>query len=256
VTAYADFASFYDRIMGDRTADVERIRGFVSRYLPSARSLLELGCGTGAVLAGLARDLEVTGIDVAPEMLAIAAANVPQARFVQAEITEFALGSRYDVVICVFDTVNHLDRFCSWIELFDRVHEHLADGGLFAFDVNTTGRLRRLWQGPAFAQDFGPDTVIMDVTPGGGDLSLWDVRIFERLGADLYRLHHETIPELGVPLEQIRLALAARFELLEETDLDDGPVTDESNRVFFAYRHRSASGPRSAGTGQTADALG
>lgn len=239
VAAYAEFAGFYDQVMGDRSADIERVRGFVRRYHPAAGSLLELGCGTGAVLAGLTPELSVTGVDLSAEMLAIAARSVPAARLVRADITRFSLGTRFDVVICVFDTLNHLPRLESWLEMFDRAREHLADGGLFIFDVNTTGRLRRLWQGPAFAADFGENTVIMDVLPAGGELSIWTVRIFERVGDDMFRLHKETIPELGVPLATIREALAENFELLEQTDLDDGPVSDESNRVFFAFRHRA-----------------
>lgn len=237
--AYAKFAAFYDQIMGDRTVDVERIRGYIQRYLPSAGSLLELGCGTGAVLAEFAPDLTIAGVDRSPDMLAVAAGRVPQARLVESDITAFDLGTQFDVVICIFDTLNHLPSFEAWLMLFDRVHEHLAPDGIFAFDVNTVGRLRRLWQGPAFAQDFGGHTVIMDVAPGGGDLSLWQVRIFERLDGDQFRLHREVIPELGVPLDQIRQALSPGFDLLEETDLDAGPVSDDSNRVFFAYRRRT-----------------
>jgi SAM-dependent methyltransferase len=239
VASYADFAGFYDQVMGDRSADIERVRGYVRRYLPSAGSLLELGCGTGAVLAGVAADMPVSGIDTSPQMLAVAAGNVAGARLVQADMTSFSLGARFDVVICIFDTLNHLPSFDSWLELFDRVHEHLAAGGLFVFDVNTVGRLRRLWRGPAFAEDFGPNTVIMDVAPGGGEVSIWDVRIFERLGDGLFRLHHESIPELGVPIARIHEALAENFELLEETGLDGGAATDESDRAFFAYRHRA-----------------
>jgi SAM-dependent methyltransferase len=246
VPAYADFAAFYDEIMGDRSAEVERIRTYIKRYHPSARSLLELGCGTGAMLAGLAPDLAVTGVDRSPEMLAIAARRGLRAELVQADMTAFSLGTSFDVVICVFDTLNHLARFESWRQMFDRVHEHLADGGLFVFDVNTVGRLRRLWEGPAFAADFGENTMIMDVLPaacsrdnGAGELSTWTVRIFERVAGDAFRLHAERIPELGVPLATIREALAANFDLLEETGLDGGPATDESSRAFFACRHRA-----------------
>ncbi len=69
MASYASFAGFYDQIMGDRTEDIERVRSYVGRHLPSAGSLLELGCGTGAVLAGLAADLRVAGVDRSPEML-------------------------------------------------------------------------------------------------------------------------------------------------------------------------------------------
>ena len=244
MTAYAEFAGFYDRVMGDRTPDVERVRRYVRHYHPAARSLLELGCGTGAVLAGMTPELSVAGVDQSAEMLAVAARSVPAARLVQADMTSFALGARFDVVICVFDTLNHLQRLADWRAMFDRVHEHLADGGLFVFDVNTTGRLRALWPGPAFAIDAGEHAVVMDVLPGGrgdggdGELSIWTVRIFERVAGDEFRLHTETIPELGLPLATIRAALAADFDLLEETGLDGEPPTDESSRVFFAFRHR------------------
>ena len=243
--AYAEFAAFYDQIMGDRSGEVERVRDFIRRYHPSAQSLLELGCGTGAMLAGLTPDLAVTGVDKSPEMLAIAARRGLRAELVQADMTEFSLGTRFDVVICVFDTLNHLAQFESWREMFDRVHEHLADDGLFVFDVNTVGRLRRLWQGPAFAADFGENTMVMDVLPAGrgdngtGELSTWTVRIFERGVGDTFRLHAERIPELGVPLATIRETLAANFDVLEETGLDGAPATDESSRAFFACRHRT-----------------
>jgi hypothetical protein len=171
-------------------------------------------------------------------MLAIAARTVPGARLVQADITRFSLGTRFDVVICVFDTLNHLPTFGAWVDLFGRAHEHLAEGGLFVFDVNTVGRLRRLEQLPAYVEDFGEHTMIMDVTPASGGLSLWEVRIFERTGGDQFRLHREQIPELGVPLARVREALMPHFCLLEAADADGGPATDESSRAFFACRHR------------------
>jgi SAM-dependent methyltransferase len=244
VTAYSKFAAFYDQIMGDRTVDIDRVKRFVARYHPAARTLLELGCGTGAILAGMTPGLIVAGIDISPEMLAAAARCAPTARLVRADITTFSLGARFDVVICMFDTINHLPSLKEWRAMFDRVHEHLAAGGLFVFDINTAGRLRRLWHGPAFATDFGDHTVIMDVMPGGrgdggeGELSLWTVRIFERITGDEFRLHSETIPELGLPLATIREALTADFDLLEATGLDGEQATDDSDRVFFVLRHR------------------
>jgi len=244
VAAYAEFARFYDQIMGDRTPMIERVRGAIERYQPGAASLLELGCGTGAVLAGLAaRDarLRVTGVDRSPEMLAGAAARaIPGACLVQADITSFSLGTRFDVVICVFDTLNHLPEFGSWVTLFGRAHAHLADGGLFLFDVNTTGRLRRLGEAPGYVEKFGPHTLIMNVTPGAGGLSLWEVRIFEHIAGDEFRLRHERIGELGVPLARIRAALADGFEVLEAAGPDGAPATDESARAYFACRRRGA----------------
>jgi SAM-dependent methyltransferase len=237
VSIYTGFAPFYDRIMGDRGEEVDRIRSYISRHLPSARSLLELGCGTGALLAGLDGDLDLTGIDQSPEMLAIAAQTVPGARLVRGDMTAFTLEARFDVVICMFDTLNHVPSFAGWLSMFSCVHEHLADGGLFIFDVNTAGRLRRLDGAPPFLDEFDGNVVIMTVRSAQDGLSLWETRIFERQDDDLFKLHHERIYELGVPLAVVRAALAGRFALLEEASLDGSPVSDDSDRVYFAYRH-------------------
>ena len=239
--AYADFAKFYDQIMGDRSDLIERVRGYVRRYLPDVGSLLELGCGTGAVLAGLADGLQVTGIDLSPEMLAAAKAHLTGANLVQADITEFSLGTTFDVVICVFDTLNHLPTFDAWLAMFRQVDAHLAEGGLFIFDVNTVGRLSRLAAAPAYVEDFGPHTLIMDVTTSRAGVFPWDVRIFERVKDDEFRLHHERIGELGIPLARIHEALAPRFELLEATNTEGRPANDESDRAYFVYRHRASS---------------
>ena len=247
VPAYADFAKFYDQIMGDRSAIIERVRGYVRRYLPDARSLLELGCGTGAVLAGLADGLQVAGIDLSPEMLATATARLPGTRLELADITGFSLGTTFDVVICVFDTLNHLPKFDAWRAMFRQVDAHLAEGGLFVFDVNTAGRLRRLAASPAYVEDFGPHTLIMDVTTGEGGVFPWDVRIFERVKDDQFRLHHERIGELGVPLATIHEELTPRFELLEATNTEGRPANDESDRAYFVYRRRTAPGEGAAG---------
>jgi DNA-binding transcriptional MerR regulator len=81
--------------------------------------------------------------------------------------------------------------------------------------------------------------MIMDVKAGADDgISLWDIRVFEPREDGLFRLHRERISELGVPLAQIREALSKHFALLEEASPDEGPVTDESPRVFFACRNR------------------
>jgi len=240
VTIYTGFAAFYDRIMGDRSEEVDRIRSYISRHMPQARSLLELGCGTGALLAGLSGELDVTGIDQSRQMLAIAAESVPGANLVRGDMTAFTLAGRFDVVICMFDTLNHVPSFDGWLSLFSCVHEHLVEGGLFIFDVNTAGRLRRLHDAPPFLDEFDGNVVIMTVRSAHDGLSLWETKIFDRQQDDIYRLHHERIYELGVPLGLIRASLAGRFELLEEASLDGTPVSDESDRVFFACRHRVA----------------
>jgi SAM-dependent methyltransferase len=239
VATYAHFARHYDALMTgsggdeDPLANAARVRGYLARHLPDAGSLLELGCGTGAVLAGLRGLGSLTGLDRSPQMLEHAGAKLPDARFVQAWMTSFDLGERFDAVICVFDTVNHLARFELWNALFERAARHLHDGGLFAFDVNTVGQLRRLAASGPWIRELPDAQVIQEVEPRGGGSFVWHVRIRER-----FEEHHERIDELGVELARIDGALGRWFTLLESSDDDGAPPTDESARAYFVYRRR------------------
>lgn len=210
--------------------------GYIQRYAPGARSVLELGCGTGAVLAGLGSGWLLTGVDRSPEMLAIARRRCPAARLLEGDIRSFALSESFDVVLCVYDTLNHVPTFEGWLQVFDRVREHLREGGLFVFDLNTIGRLRRLAASPPWVQNFDGNTLIMDVELSAEGLSEWDIRVFEHRDQDNFVLFHERITERGVPLDLVRGALTGGFELLEESDPDGNLPNDESTRAYFALR--------------------
>ena len=81
---YTGFAPFYDRIMGDRSDEVARIRSYIGRYLPGARSLLELGCGDGKILKlAAATGVYAVGIELNPILVLIARLRTWRRRLVR-----------------------------------------------------------------------------------------------------------------------------------------------------------------------------
>ncbi|MDQ1366502.1 MAG: hypothetical protein QOE57_2544 [Acidimicrobiaceae bacterium] len=148
-------APFCDEPMGDPGSKISRVLEALDIYLPGASSLLELGCGTGAVLAGLTELNLLVGLDRSREMLSRAREKIASAHFVEGDMTEFAFHEQFDVIICVCDTLNHLPTFDAWLATFLRVADHLATDGLFLLDVDTIGlgvELIRIKQ--ALATDF------------------------------------------------------------------------------------------------------
>jgi SAM-dependent methyltransferase len=256
MAAYERFAAFYDVVMDDPGPRAARVNAAVDRYRPDASSFLELACGTGSILARLDTTAELTGLDRSPEMLAIASAKVPGAHLVEGDMSSFDLGRRFDVIACVFDSVNHLLDVGSWASLFACVHAHLSDGGLFVLDVNTVGELARLGEEPPWVYDFDGGTAIIDVTcahtPDGVAETAWDIRIFAAVTGSGYELHHERIGELALPLERVRSLLSGWFELLEEVDEDGLAASDTSIKAYYALRRRDGtSGPRPEAVPQT-----
>jgi SAM-dependent methyltransferase len=243
VTEYERFSPFYDAVMDDPGPRADRVIEWIGRYRPQATSLLELGCGTGSILARLSSVTDLTGLDRSPGMLAQASEKVPNARLLEGDMKAFSLGERFDVVICVFDSLNHLLFFGDWESMFDAVHDHLVEGGLFIFDVNTVGELRRLGAESPWVDDFEGGVAIIDVSfaedAESEGISVWDVRIFEEVGPSSYELHRERIGELAVRLSRIKSALHAKFALLEESSESGGEPSDESIKAHFAYRRLS-----------------
>lgn len=191
--------------------------------------MLELACGTGSVLAHLRGDYEVTGVDRSRPMLELAAAKLPGVELVHGDMTEVRLGRRFDAVLCLYDSINHVVRFEDWERTFDTAVAHLQPRGIFVFDMNSEERLDWFVGRPAVALEFGDaNVVVIDVVDGGGRVRNWVLSVFEHVGGDDYRLARETIAEVSFPAEQVRASLERRFRAVEERD--------ESGRLWFACR--------------------
>jgi SAM-dependent methyltransferase len=237
VQSYDVFAPFYDAVQGDRAEHSAYIRSLIEQHHPEARTVLELACGTGAVLKQLEPHYEVTGVDRSEAMLEVARRKLPGVRLEHGDMTAVDLGETYDVVLCVFDSINHLLEFEEWEAVFDRARAHLDDGGIFVFDVNTEAQLERFSAQPPLTQWFdGENVMILDVARTTDGDYLWMVRIFEALGGDDYKLHAEDVLEVAFPLDRINAGLRERFAAVSVYDATRPDPSPESARLHFVGR--------------------
>ena len=82
-----------------------------ARHFPGARSFLEVGCGTGFVLSGIAQalpSLAVTGSEVATEGLGFAARRAPGATLIQMDARRIPFRAEFDVA-GAFDVIEHIE---------------------------------------------------------------------------------------------------------------------------------------------------
>ncbi len=234
MAGYRAFARFYDAVQGDGSEHAAFLRKLIETHRRSARTVLELACGTGSILKELRPDYEVTGLDLSAPMLEVAAEKVPGVRLVEADMTRFVLGEQFDVVLCVYDSINHLLEFPQWEEVFDRAHEHLNDGGIFVFDINTERRLATLCDRPPLVQWFGEGhLLVMDVQKGTDGVVVWGIRVFEHEGGDRYLLHSEDIEEVSFPRSQVEQSLRERFRRVSAHDSRRKRPTTASERIHF-----------------------
>jgi SAM-dependent methyltransferase len=79
--------------------------------LPAGGAVLDLGCGAGRLVARwlMAQGFRVTGVDAAPEMIALCRGWCPDGDWIVADMRGLALGRRFDGVLA-WDSFFHLDR--------------------------------------------------------------------------------------------------------------------------------------------------
>jgi predicted TPR repeat methyltransferase len=237
MASYDVFAPFYDAVQGDRAEHGAYIRSLIEKHHPQAATLVEFACGTGSVLKQLRPYYRVTGIDLSEEMLEVAAEKVPGVALFRADMTKVDLGERFDVVLCAYDSINHLVRFADWKAVFARAREHLRDRGLFVFDINTKRQLETLVNEPPWVRWFGDgNLLVLDVSAAGRGIANWEIRVFERIGEADYRLHAEDIREIAFPAEQIRAALRKRFPRVWTYDARRSRPSAHSERLHFVCR--------------------
>ena len=237
-TPYDKLAKFYDDIIGRYSNEPVELN-LVNKYFKQTNSLLELGCGTGSVLELFIHLPRVAGIDISPEMIKIAKAERNFAKYEVADITTFKTEEKFDCVLCVYDTINHLQKFSDWKKVFEVAHNSLNPDGVFIFDVNTISKLERLSDEPATAFIYKNGYFIFDVNKHSSNLFEWNLKIFESTGKDNYKLTTQTINESAYPVPKILIELAKNFEILDMRDENiKFEATQDSERIYFICKRK------------------
>jgi ubiquinone/menaquinone biosynthesis C-methylase UbiE len=125
----------YDDVFPHKSGQIIATQWVIDRLTPGSR-VLDLGCGTGVPTAGMLAEtgLEVVGIDVSTEMLALARRNVPTGRFVAMDLIELddSLG-RYDAACAFFSLL--MVRREDIPRVLRRVRAVLNPGGVVAIGM-------------------------------------------------------------------------------------------------------------------------
>jgi len=134
---YEELAPYYDRIHAWR--DDERHSRQVAEVLEAharrpVESLLDVACGTGEHVRHLAERYLCMGLDRSRAMLEVARGKVPQARFVQADMTNFALADEFDAVTCLFSSIAYLQTEQRLEAALACMAEHLAPEGVVVLE--------------------------------------------------------------------------------------------------------------------------
>jgi len=130
---YVAAARVYDLFYEEKDygAEAGAVIALAEQYSPGARTLLDVGCGTGVHLSHLASHYEhVVGVDVSAAMLDEARTSFPQIPFHEGDMRTFALDEQYDVVTCLFSAVGYMVDDESLRGATANMARHVAPGGV------------------------------------------------------------------------------------------------------------------------------
>jgi SAM-dependent methyltransferase len=249
-----DCADLYDHVVHPGPCEPfyrEVAREAAARAGAGRTTILEVACGTGRLTLPLARDgHDVTGLDASPAMLARARAKARAAKlkpaFVQADMRSFRLGREVELAIVACNSLAHLVETGDLRACLRTLREHLAPGGLLAFDV-VNPDLRALAAPQRLRLDRGPN-------PSSG-IAIEEQATFDpirQVRTALWRVRDPHWPvEVMAPL-QLRVIFPQELALLLEAegfevvarygDFARNPLSPASLNQIYVARSTSARG--------------
>ncbi|MDF3079025.1 MAG: SAM-dependent methyltransferase [Sphingobacteriaceae bacterium] len=152
---FNEYSEYYDLLYADKDyqSEADYIDNIIKKFNPNAKTILDLGCGTGIHAHLLSKKgYKVTGVDISPEMVNIAndkltstyAAESDMLEFQCCDITEIRLNRKYDFVISLFHVISYINENRDLSKLFFNINEHLNPNGSFFCDF---------WYGPGVLTD-------------------------------------------------------------------------------------------------------
>lgn len=235
---YGLFVKYYDEIVRPEKDQLEDeffyLNELVENYNPNASSILECACGTGLILNKFKESWkEVFWIDLSPRMIERTKKLIWDEFVMEADMTNFDLGRKFDVVLCNYNSICHLTTEEKWVDFFKTAKKHLNDKWILIFDITTIFEFESLVEDFTLSKDFGDDTLCLKVLKEW-DLYCREIKMFKKLSDGRYDLVREIIKEKSFEVSEVKSMLNKQGFFIDSIeDYHNIEVSSTSERVYF-----------------------
>lgn len=148
---YTGLAKVYDAMMStvNYRQWAKYIHSILKREKFKTGVLLDIGCGTGQFFHFFKKyRYQLEGCDSSSHMIEIAKCKLPEIHFFTSKIPQLenVPDSKYDIIICLFDTINYLFELTDVRKALQKIYLKLNKTGIFIFDVVTESHCQRYFQ--------------------------------------------------------------------------------------------------------------
>ncbi len=125
-------AKHYDAVYSykDYEGESELVTSLVRERVPNAKTFLDVACGTGKHIEHLSKQFECTGVELDPEMLAIAKERVQNLPLHLGDMCDFDLGTKFDAVTCLFSSIGYAKTVERMEQAIANMAKHINSGGM------------------------------------------------------------------------------------------------------------------------------
>ncbi|MGB5220798.1 MAG: class I SAM-dependent methyltransferase [Polyangiales bacterium] len=185
---------------------------FYRAVCAGAHRVLELGCGSGRILAALSDEVaELTGVDSSEDALALARRSLPASvELRRGDMETFDVGGGFDRVLVPFNGLYCLPDLASVRRTFVQVEKALAPDGLLVFDGYAGDPIH---EDDAFEEGFDEEAQIATVDARGQRWRVFERSEYER-SSQRFTVHYRYLAEDNG--EEIRATIRHRYLRLEE----------------------------------------
>ena len=241
ILMYEMYSKYYDSLNMNYDFCLPYIDN-VLKSIISPKKLIEFGCGTGNLLNYFKNRIEVYGVDLSEDMLNKARSKISNGHFYLHDMVDFSCEDKFDISLCLFDSVNHILDYSRWDSFFKNVGKSLTDQGVFILDANTTKRLMMISKKPPMIEVFDNNYFYMKLNKKNEKNFVFDVRVLKNIGNELYREEKEEIEETTESGEVILKSLGKYFKKIDvyndkKIKIEKGEYsTNEESRWFYICR--------------------
>ncbi|QBD82358.1 class I SAM-dependent methyltransferase [Ktedonosporobacter rubrisoli] len=182
---------YYQWVIHERVEERQYYTELLLDRLPPGAAVLELGCGVGLPTAQLlAQQFHVTGVDISARQIALAQQHVPQATFLQADMTTLTFPSASFDAVCAFYSIISVPRI-EHPHLLSAIAHWLKPGGLLIATMGTHDAEEVLkqnwhqWGAPMYWSHFDAQT---------------NQRLVREAGLELISTKEESVEQGGRPV--------------------------------------------------------
>jgi len=119
----------------DYKKEARKIHELIKKYKKiSGNKLLDIACGTGNHIHYLKQYYEIIGIDLNKEMLKIAKRKFPKIKFIKADMINFDLKKKFDIVICLFGSICYMKTHNKLKKAITTFSKHLNPSGVLIIE--------------------------------------------------------------------------------------------------------------------------